>query len=141
MAEEKNERVVLLKNGARIEAGLGSATYLALRGLLEQEPELFQSLLALAREDPIDVPENNIAALRDAFFLRSDGRPSLATRNVLLSAYRQTPDGPTLVHPFRFGSAEEVKREERAENNAWDRVRRWLSDDDTPGSGGTHSRG
>lgn len=141
LTEDEGERVVPLKNGAQVEVALGRATYQALRGLLAREPELFGSLLARARGEPGALSEDHDARLRDALFLRPDGTLAPATRNVLLSAYRQTPDGPALVHPFRFTSSAEATQEERAEDAAWDRARRWLDDGDDPGTGGPPGRG
>ena len=140
LTEGKDERVLRLKNGAQIEADWGNANYFALQGLLEQEPEAFHSLLEVARGGLRAIPEGHLSVLRNALLLRPDGTVTPGTRDVLLSAYRETPDGPALVNPFQFTSEEEVRREEQAEKNELDRVRRWLREGDKPGSGGPSGR-
>jgi hypothetical protein len=140
LAEGEDGKELRLKNGARVDATLGRGGYLALRGLLAREPELFRSLLAVARSEPVAIPERHDARLRAARFLRPDGTIVPSIRDVLLSAYRETPDGPALVNPFQFASEEEVREEERADDAAWDRLRRGLRNDDNPGTGGPHGR-
>jgi hypothetical protein len=138
---DENEEMVTLKNGTRFDAGLTRAAYQTLDAFLEREPELFGSLLALARDQQDAVPADHITRLRAALLVRPDGTLVPVVREVLLSAYRDTPDGPALVHPVRFASAEEVAREERAEEASWNWLNRWLREDDTPGSDDTPGRG
>ena len=137
MTGDESEALLRLKNGARVEARLGRANYRSLCTLLEREPELFRSLHAIADARVAEVSEQHVIRLKDIFYLRPDGTISPDVRDVLLAAYRETPDGPALVNPFQFISAEEVRQEEQAEGDSWKRLRKWLrEDEDNPGTGG-----
>lgn len=140
LTEEKDERVLQLKNGARIESVRGNALYHTLCALLEQYPEAFRALLAVARNELQALPKAHIGLLRNGLLLNADGIIVPGTYDVLLSAYRETPDGPALVSPFRFSSEEELKQEEQAEKEGLDRVRRWLRGEESPGGSGPYGR-
>ncbi len=140
---EGSRRVVPLKHGEPVEAGLGLAYYNSLRALFENEPELFESLLAIAQDRIRDAAPAHIARLRQALFLRhGDGTLDPMMRDVLLSACQVTPEGPVLVSPFRPESPDDVRAVEEADRRALDRLRRLSRpDDDDTRKGGGRGRG
>jgi hypothetical protein len=67
--------------------------------------------------------------------MTSDGQPTRRARDVFLSSYRETPDGPTLVDPFSPESPAQETAIRDAEQRANARLKRLgesSRDDESP---------
>ncbi len=130
LEEERKSRILRLKNGVQIEASEGRIRLMDLEGLLEHHPDHFKGLLALARGKQEEVSAETIRFLGESrIFLRA-GEINPDVRDVLLSAYQETAEGPVLVNPFRFTSVEEAREMEREEKRNADRLIREIFEDD-----------
>jgi hypothetical protein len=97
----------VLKNGGTIDLLTGLAYEAALRALLEQEPAVFQDLLAIANGRADDVSEGSIAHLKASFLLRANGTIEPRLLSVLSSSYLpHGPHGPCIVSPFKLNADE-----------------------------------
>jgi hypothetical protein len=129
----KEQRTVLsLKNGGQIEAGLGLAAYDQVTFLFQKNPNLFTALLSIARGNLDAGTAEEKESLRNGFFLRQDFSIVDSVHDVLLSAYQETPDGPTLVNPFQLETPDHARLLERLERAALIRILRLR--DDNPGT-------
>ncbi|MDE2508634.1 MAG: hypothetical protein KGM43_15595 [Planctomycetota bacterium] len=113
--EDHRHKKLLLKCGRemQISEGLGCAT--GLRMLLEEDPGHFQVLLSMACGQEDGHPINSVAFLRRALFLQKGGVINPRVRDVLLSAYQETPDGAAIVNPFRLETEADVRAVESVE--------------------------
>lgn len=119
--------VISLKNGSRIGSNRGRTLLRHLERLLDSSPENFRALLGVARDETQLLSAEVEERLVRGGYLRADRatiHPDL--RNVLLSAYRETPDGPLLVSPFQFENQEQVDELERQDGEFWRRMIREL---------------
>lgn len=126
LAEKPQEKFLQLKNGAQVEATVGVVYFKGLSNLLDQVPEHFRTLLALARGQTEGMTAEHIKALQRDGFLKRDGLLDADMHNVLLSAYHETAEGSVLVNPFRFASPEQPAELERREKDGLDRLIRRL---------------
>jgi hypothetical protein len=123
LEEESEDPILRLKNGGQIKAGEGRIQWRDLTALLQQEPDLFRALLALALGRPEAMSAEHRKRLRYiGGFLERDGSIIPYVRDVLLSAYQETAEGPVLVNPFILESEEQAREFERRDNEAAD----WL---------------
>lgn len=136
---DRTRKTYTLKNGAKIEGGVGRAALRSLEGLLEQRPELLRALLAIVRGQREEVNPQDIELLKDSGYLRAtDGAVCADLPDVLLSAYQETQEGPVLANPFRFENAAEARESEEGERQGIDKLIRKLRKDD--GTGGPPAR-
>ena len=143
VTREKAGEELRLKTGGKIDAGIGRALYAALDNLMARSPKLLQSLVALAQNAQADIPERHAEELKACAFLRmDDGTLAPEMRMILLSAYKDTLDGPALVNPFVFVSEAEAAREDEAQKETLSRMLNTILDDDNgpPGSGRPRGR-
>jgi hypothetical protein len=104
-----------LKSGGKTSAIGGHFAVLHLQALLDQSPDDFRALLAIARGQPQDAAPECVERLKRGLLLHprtGEIYPS-DLRDILLSAYQETPDGPVLVNPFRLNDAAEAQEVER----------------------------
>jgi len=125
-----------LKNGYQVELRRGMADYQSLGLLFEKDSSLFQALLTIAQGRPHDVSTENTAALRNGLYLLPDFSMREDLRNVLLSAYQETPDGCVLVNPFRLESTDQAGALEHMEKAALERLLRLIGGDKDEGRSG-----
>lgn len=131
---EANREQITLRTGAVVERGLARAFYGMLTSLAEQDPVALAALLAIAQGR--DANPALVARLAAEGLLPDHGQPRPVARAVLLAAFRDTPEGPVLVDPFRYNSAEDLGRQEALDNHST----KWLlrdifrttDGDDTP---------
>jgi hypothetical protein len=109
LTQEEGRAALPLKNGS---------------SLLEQAPEHFQALLAIAYGRHAEAPSQSVEILKDALLLRPDGTLVPDLGNVLHSAYHQTAEGPVLINPFRLDDPEQVQMLEEMEQNALQKLLR-----------------
>lgn len=116
---EELEKIVPLKNGGQITVKDGWAELDSLRILLDEHPQHFHTLLAIAqgREEGLDAA--SVAYLRSHAYV--GGHLDQEVRDVLLSAYQETKEGPVLVNPFRLDDVGEASALEKVHEH--DRVR------------------
>jgi hypothetical protein len=132
--EEEAERVFTLKNGKQMRGGEAIAALRGLQALLEQRPYLFRALLAIVQGRAEEAASEDIALLKDGCWLRADNGVLRDTiRDVLLSAYQETPEGPVLTNPFRFRDQGEANQIERIEEAHFNRLIRELRKRDDKG--------
>lgn len=125
LEDEVEDKLFPLKNGGQIGGNHGQGVLENLRDLLEDDPQLFQALLAIVQGRPQDATPEAVSQLRSDLFLRADNgaiRPDI--RDVLLSAYNETAEGPVLVNPFVLTSSEQPVELERMNKEANDRLLR-----------------
>lgn len=128
------DRKLTLKNGTSISAAAGDTNYDLLSKLLEKEPALFQTMLAIARNPKAEVPIKDVRFLAHAGFLTNRTRTmNEDMRNVILSSYTETPEGPVLLNPFKLETEEEASYLQEIEKQGNVRLRKFLGNtlDDT----------
>ena len=123
LGKDKRRAILSLKNGAQIEARDGKLYYGFLCSLLAEEPEVFRGLLAFAQDqNRAMLPGHRVRLMFLGGYLEPDGSIMPKVRDVLLSAYKETPDGPMLVNPFFLSRPEQARELERMETEGLD----WL---------------
>src|SRR5580704_17015667 len=124
---EEPKKKYTLKNGGQVEGSSGIGTLRALESLLVQSPDLFNALLAIVQGRAQDATPEAITELRKATFIGArTGAVIPEIRDVLLSAYQETPEGPVLVNPYRFESEAEAREVERDYGQSLDWLARHL---------------
>jgi hypothetical protein len=118
-----------LKNGGRVDLDEGQVLFEVYQSMLHNDPRTFQDLLRVARGDTDVIPPESLARLKECGgVLRGDGIAP-AARDVLLSAYLETPDGPAVVNPFRVETREQAAELVGREDEALRRLGRLLRRD------------
>jgi hypothetical protein len=134
----KNEQrpKIRLKNGSEVDA---RGAYVIWRMLELEEPQSpqLQLLLAMARgnESTVStVPNTEFKTHHRVWFLK-DGALHPVAKQVLLSAYRDTPDGPVIVSPFQLNSQQDIELLAVIQRQHDRSLRRFFRDmgDDSPG--------
>jgi hypothetical protein len=139
--EEESWKIVRLKKKdeheetVEIEATKGWIILGALGTLLAENPEQFQTLLALAEGQAVAIDPQHMAYLRDWGFV--GGPDENMTSKILLAAYKETTEGTVLVNPFdvadlneaRTLENEEEMRQQRAIRRLQSRIKRWEDDE------------
>lgn len=92
--------VLTLKNGERIEVAAGRAAWQTLNDLLSTRPALVAAALAKARNE--EVSSSMEHELRRALLTLPSGDLRKSVRDVILSGYQETKDGPVIVNPFNL---------------------------------------
>ncbi len=103
-----------LKSGGEINVVGGHFAVLQLQALLDKSPEDFRTLLAIARGNPQDAVPDSIERLKGGFLhpRTCEVHPPIL-RDILLSSYQETPEGPVLVNPFQLNQATDAQEVER----------------------------
>ena len=102
--QERRKLILRLKNGEPEEARWALAERNILDRLLRIQPQVFDVLLRLCRGD---VPQTqdvtwheSLEILKKRRDVLDDGTVRPLVRNVMLSSYQMTPDGPVMTQPF-----------------------------------------
>jgi hypothetical protein len=124
LAKKDREKPKLrLKNGAMADVRLAMYVLEELRVKIDQSPEAFQALLALAHGHPDQADPYQVDGLKRRGWVGKDGHVRQDVADVLLSSLEMTPEGPVLVNPFKLQN----KREQRIADKAQeDGDRFWL---------------
>ena len=104
----EDEPKLPLKNGATVPVRQGLGEAFSLRNLLQTHPQHIEFLLKLARGADLATDsrrrdqayQQSLRFLRDAGKLQADSTVHPLTRDVLVSGYQRTPDGPMITQPF-----------------------------------------
>lgn len=130
-AERKQVR---LKNGTEIDARTGLAELEQLKYWYDRDPAYFNALVALAQGRRDDVLPAHLDFLREAHYLGEGDDLNPTTRDVVLSAYRQSPEGPVLVCPFSLRDRDEaLELENLLDEKELRDLRKRLGNDRDPG--------
>jgi len=125
-----------LKNGAEVDARSAYIKWRMLEALHESKPHETHALLALTEGREAALSPEIFARLkqRHANWFHPDGTLVEMVRNVLSSAFRETPEGAVLVNPFQL--ATDTDRNTLLEIQRQDDrfLRRFLRGDDPPGN-------
>jgi hypothetical protein len=79
-----------------------------LTDLLEQHPQVFQTLRALVEGRKSDADSKHVKSLKKWAFLRHDETVLPDVEAVLPAVYRETLDGPCIVDPFELKTPEDT---------------------------------
>jgi hypothetical protein len=90
----------LLKNGATIEMATGYLAWEKLNRMLSTNPELIAAAQAKLRGE--EVSSEIGRELQRAFMTGPDGELLPDIRDVLISGYQETNDGPVITNPFKL---------------------------------------
>jgi len=122
-----------LKNGDQVDAHSTVILYDTLVAIRDVHPRRFESLLALAQGRPSDVPSDDLEYLKEAGLVDQTGAIQADVRSVLISSYKQTPEGPVLIHPVRLESVADRVAVEKVNAELDRRVRKFLQGPDEEG--------
>lgn len=115
------EQPVRLKNGAEMPLARAVSQVNSLRSTLEHDPQgeaVIRALFLVASGKNHEVSEEIKQNLRDGLELRPDGTLHPDLEAVILSSYRETPEGTTLVDPFPVESEKKANtRDQIAETH------------------------
>ncbi len=105
---EKGELILPLKNGEFANAELALAERHILDHFLKTRPRHFEVLLRLCRGDVPQSPDapsrESVEVLKKRRSVLEDGTVHPLTRNVMLSSYQMTSDGPVMTQPFALAN-------------------------------------
>jgi hypothetical protein len=133
MPRGENDLKLQLKSGAEVNVRDALAECDDLERLLRLHSRDFQVLLGIARGriDPdrsanlSPAERQSVDSLTEARYL-IDKAIHPMTRDVLLSAYHETPDGPAIVQPFKLANTHEKLIVERVASRMDDRSAKWM---------------
>jgi hypothetical protein len=125
---------VTLRNGATEDLTQAMATWDTLTQIKDNQPALFAAALALAQgQEPSPSMRRE---LRRGLLTLRNGVLRPAVKNVLLSSYEETPEGPVLVNPIKPTCDADRRAFEELEARSERNFRRFLDfDDPSPGRG------
>ena len=113
--KKKERNRLSLKKGSDADVLLALSQLDHLGAMLRVRPERFLTLLALAQGRPEEAKQEHITHLTKSGFISKDGSISQDLRELLLSAYQMTGDGPVLVNPFKLQTNEDKRKADRAD--------------------------
>lgn len=133
MREGQDAPKLRLKNGVEVDARKAYVDWRMFVGAEKETPAHVQALVALARGDDGSVPSNVRLALQSTYedWFASDGSLLPLIKDVVLSAFRDTPDGPVIVNPFQLTSQADAEVFDRVERRYY-RILRWFFGNDNP---------
>jgi hypothetical protein len=118
---DRIEGKVRLKNGSEVDAQPAYVRWRMLEALEKVNPSDARALLSFARGDQWLLSSEAGQLLRDkqSPWFQSDGKLEPIAQSVILSAWRDTTDGPVIVNPFQLATQQDVDllaRIERQDN-------------------------
>lgn len=130
MPKERKDPILTLKNGAKVNGRHALAMRDLLEALLRHHPNEFATLLELCQSQPGSQPpplsQATIRCLQDHGSLDADGTLRPIIRDVMLSSYHATPDGPVLTQPFTLATIEEKRIADGLDDAADRRAKNWI---------------
>lgn len=116
MPKKEEEPILPLKNGSTANVRHALAERRNLERLLRHAPQHFDILLKLCQGTTAEaiarsgIPaEESLKYLQNDTVLQKDGTVRPIVRDVLLSSYQVTPDGPAITMPFAFTTHEQTE--------------------------------
>jgi hypothetical protein len=133
MGKNRKDDFLTLKNGAKVNARHALAERSRLERLLRNHPDHFGALMRLSKAqaagsnqfDQTTIQES-VRFLKNNGDLLKDGQVRSIVRDVLISSYQETPDGPVMTQPFLLASKEDKRIADRIEEDADQRFQEWL---------------
>lgn len=126
-----------LKNGADVDARPAYVRWQLLHGIESRHPAHVRAFWELARGEDLAIPHDMLHEVRKRYanWFEQSGNLNSLVRDVILSAYRETPDGPMLVNPFQLATQAETDLFAQIEREDDDFLRRLLRrrDEEPPG--------
>lgn len=109
MAKDQETPMLRLKNGTEVDARAAYVIWRMLEALQEKKPQECQSFAHLWCGTKPDLSATTLQALgnRHRYWFADDGTLSPMVREVLLNAYRDTPEGVVIVSPFQLANESE----------------------------------
>jgi hypothetical protein len=107
-SEERTTPKLRLKNGAMCDVRVALEDRSLLNFMHEVHPEHFQSLLALAKGQAEHAVPDHVAWFEERGYVTADGGVREDLRDVLLSSYQTTREGPMLLNPFALDKPEDL---------------------------------
>jgi hypothetical protein len=132
MNENLLQTTLQLNNGHMLNVRCGLLYYNSLKTLSELEPEIFRSVLSLARDPSIEIQREHLDRVKQiGGILQPDGAIKDAVRNVLTSSYQETTEGPVLINPFIIKNTELANEIESIERTSliWPLGEIYIKDD------------
>ena len=126
--ESGGEYQISLKNGSRHDLRIAQAIWEALAPLITTHPDLFAAALNLA--NGIAPSPAMSRELRREFMTLENGELRAIIRDVLLSSYQETADGPILISPFKVESPADRQAFEECEKRAARNTTRMVTNKD-----------
>ena len=130
MPKDRKDPILTLKNGAKVNSRHALAMRDLLEGLLHHHSEEFAALLELCRSEPGSesrrLSQEAVQCLKDHGSLDADGAVRPIIRDVMLSCYHVTPDGPVLTQPFALATMGEKRLADQLEEDADRRFQKWV---------------
>lgn len=128
--DRKNDPILTLKNGAKVNARHALAMRDLLEALLHYHPDEFAALLNLCQLSPgstaSPLSQRAVQCLKDHGSLDANGALRPIIRDVVLSSYSITPDGPVLTQPFALATPEEKCLADGLEQDADRRAQKFI---------------
>jgi len=133
----EDQLVLRLKNGSQANVRLALTERNSLNDLMRVFPQHFKVLLALcmhsgtAQSHPGAESglQESVDFLRDQYrVVLIDGTVDPLTKNVLVSSYQETPDGPMLTQPFALDSPGQKRLADMIERTADEFTLKWIRD-------------
>jgi len=111
----KRPELPLKKSGERREVRSTRSWEDVVRRLSEKQPEHFQTLRSLVEGHSEGVSTDHVRDLTKWSYLKQDGSVQPAIRDIIETAYRETPDGPCIVDPFDVKNPADAATLQRAD--------------------------
>jgi hypothetical protein len=100
MFERSPDYQATLKNGATVDIAFGLEAWDRLNRLLSTNPDLIAAAQAKLRGEEISPSMRQ--ELREVFLTDPDGALLPYIRDIFISAYQETKDGPVFTNPFKL---------------------------------------
>ena len=132
---EGNDSFLPLKNGSSANVRHALAEWRNLERLLRLQPRHFDVLLSLSKGEQLSAPpstdlgpQNSLEYLKGDGTLLEDGTVRPIVRDVLLSGFAITPDGPAIHLPFAISNDEQRRIFEDVGSRTNVSLKNWLRD-------------
>jgi hypothetical protein len=113
-----------LKNGATVDMAFGYEAWETLNDLLAKRPDLIAAAQAKLRGE--EVSQSMRRQLRRVWLTGRDGELLPYIRDVLMSGYKETNDGPVIANPFKLDTEADRRAFEAMEKVAHHNRSRFL---------------
>lgn len=123
------EETLTLKNGVVANAAMALFEYRLLSRLQKSDPERFAVVLRMAHGEPARMSRHQRKVFQNRTACTDENgniRPLL--RDVLLSSYTETAEGPVLANPFAFRDARDRELTEDIQRGYERSVQKWIDE-------------
>jgi hypothetical protein len=126
LSEDEEGPLLRLKTGEEVNARPAYIIWTMFLVAQSKEPEELKLMVALARGIDLEIAPaiHSEAIYRNPLLFGPDRKMTAVARQVMLSAFRETPDGDVLVNPFQLATEKENDIFNDVETQAVERIRR-----------------